>query len=298
MSNLIKAGFFAFSQNEALVIDANQSKIIKGIDEAIAEAASAKEESLEEALAEALIQEANLDDEQKEENNLLTMCTADIPVLSDESLSDLQKMAEEITKSAKEEAEEIIKQAYEEAERIRAEAYEETVQIKEDAKQEGYQQGYQEAVASAKSEYEKKEEELERKQNESELVLQQEKEVFIKETEHKMVDLLCQLVPTITGVVIENQKDVLLYMINVAMRDLDNSRRFVIKVSDEDYEELSGRKDEIYGALNPNVELEIFEDAKLSSMQCLIETDNGIVDISLDVQFDNLLKALQLMIQE
>lgn len=113
--------------------------------------------------------------------------------------------------------------------------------------------------------------------------MQEGEEILIKTTEHKMVDLLCQLIPTITGVVIENQKDVLLYMINVAMRDLDNSRHFVIKVSSDDYDKVSARKEEIYGAMNPNIDLEVFEDAKLLPMQCLIETDNGIVDISLDV---------------
>ena len=45
-------------------------------------------------------------------------------------------------------------------------------------------------------------------------------------------------------------------------------------------------------------ELEVFEDAKLEKYQCLIETDNGIVDISLDAQFANLTKALRLMIKD
>ena len=57
-------------------------------------------------------------------------------------------------------------------------------------------------------------------------------------------------------------------------------------------------KDNIYGALNPGIKLEIFEDSKLSKMQCLIETDNGIVDLSLDVQLGNLKKALKMMIKE
>ena len=82
------------------------------------------------------------------------------------------------------------------------------------------------------------------------------------------------------------------------MQDLDNSKHFVIKVSSNDYEELLERKDEIYGALNPAIEMEIFEDAKLTAMQCLIETDNGIVDVSLDVQLDNLITALKLMVKE
>ena len=60
MSNLIKSGFIAFSQDQALVIDANDNKIIKGIDEAIQEAAVAEEPSMEDTLAEAMIEDAQL----------------------------------------------------------------------------------------------------------------------------------------------------------------------------------------------------------------------------------------------
>jgi flagellar assembly protein FliH len=106
------------------------------------------------------------------------------------------------------------------------------------------------------------------------------------------------MVHHVTGVSIDGMQGVLLYMINNSMRELDNSHHFVVRVSPDDYEEISKDKDKIYGALNPGIELEIFEDAKLSKMQCLIETDNGIVDVSLDAQLDNLVKVLKLMIKE
>ena len=44
--------------------------------------------------------------------------------------------------------------------------------------------------------------------------------------------------------------------------------------------------------------IELFEDAKLSRYQCSIETDNGMIDLSLDVQMDNLITALKLMVKE
>ena len=288
LSNLIKSGFVAFSQDNALVIDANENKIIKGINEVM------EETSVEEALAEEMIHDAGLDDALQEEDALLTMNAENIEALS----AGLPNIAGEMVKAAKAEAEDIVARAHEEADQLRAEAYEEVEKIKNQAREEGYQKGYQDGIDTASNECLEKKAELEGKIQESIVRMQEGEEILIRTTEHKMVDLLCQLIPSITGVVIENQKDVLLYMINVAMRDLDNSRHFVIKVSSDDYEEVSVRKEEIYGALNPNIDLEVFEDAKLLPLQCLIETDNGIVDISLDVQLDNLKKALKLMIQE
>jgi len=294
LSNLIKSGFVAFSQDNTLVIDGNKSKIIKGIDETVSETAA----SVEETLAEAMIHDAGLDDTSLAEDALLVMDTADIPILSEDSSGSMKEKADDVVNSAKNEADEIVARAHEEVEQLRAEAYVEAENIKSQAKEEGYQTGYREGLDAARNECEEKKAELERQIQESAVRLKEKEQILVKTTEHKMVELLCQLIPTITGVVIEDQKDVLFYMINVAMQDLDNSRHFVIKVSSDDYEEVSQRKEEIYGAMNPNIDMEVFEDAKLSPMQCLIETDNGIVDISLDVQLDNLKKALKLMVQE
>lgn len=295
MSNLIKSGFVAFSQDNKLVIDANQHKIIQALDTAVEEAAQ-NDASVEEALAEALVRDAEIEGMEFGED-LLTMDTSELPNLPD-STDKLKQMAEDIVKSAKSEAEIIVNQAHDEVEHMRAAAYEEAKDIRQTAHEEGYAAGYREGADTAARELQEQSEALENRRQELEQEYSEKEEILVSNTERKMVDLLCQLIPTITGVVIDNQQDALLYMINTAMRDLDNSRHFVVKVSTGDYEAVADRKEEIYGALNPNIDLEIFEDAQLAAMQCLIETDNGIVDVSLDVQLDNLITALKLMIKE
>lgn len=297
LSNLIKSGFIAFSQNEKLVIDANRNEIIRGIDANIKEAAASEEkaDSMEESLAEALIRDVGLDDGDDID---FIVDTEELSGLLAEPSEQLRKVADKILVSAKQEAEEIVSKAHYEAEQLRATAYEETESLKAAAKEEGYQAGYEEGQTAIKSQFDAMMKELEQKEQEFELYMAKRKEELVKTTEVKMVELLCQLIPSITGVVIENQKDVLFYIINVAMQDLENSKHFVIRVSPKDYEDLFEKKEDIYGALNPNIEIELFEDSKLSDLQCIIETDNGIVDVSLDVQLDNLKKALKLMIQE
>ncbi len=305
LSNLIKSGFVAFSKDDKLVIDANKNKIITGIDTALEEAelhwdepAIHSESTMEEVLAEALIKDAGLDGDDFAEDELLKMNTSDLTNVLENSSGELQQVADEVVKSAQSEAEMIINHAHDEAEQMRSLAYDEAEQIKAQATEEGYQQGYEEGIRAASEELQEKRMVFEEYVQDKEHALQQKEVEILKETERKMVDFLCLLIPQITGVVIEEHRDVLLYMVNSAMQDLDNSKHFVIRVSSDDYEMIAERKDEIYGALNPNIELEIFEDAKLAPLQCLIETDNGIVDVSLDIQLENLITTLKLMVKE
>lgn len=297
MSNLIKSGFVAFSQDKKLLINADENRIIRAMNSGAEDNRIEEQPSVEEALAEALIMDAELEGTDFDEDISL-LVDGDRADLANETQEDMQQIVDEMLRSAQEEADAIVSKAHDEAEQLRAQAYDDAEEIKAQAQEEGYRAGYNNAMDSLSKEYAEKQAALDCKMRECEEQLQEKEAQLVEETERKMVDLLCQLIPSITGVVVEGQKDVLLYMINTAMHDLDNSKHFVIRVSSSDYEDLVERKEEIYGALNPAIEMEIYEDAKLSPMQCVIETDNGLVDVSLDVQLDNLMTALKLMIKE
>lgn len=288
LSNLIKSSFVAFSQKEALVIDANKNKIIQSINSGVEMTATGPE-----SVAEALIRDEELKGADFGGDTLMV----DASVFPDLSV-DIDESHEKDLETFKQEAEQIINKAHEEAEGLRAAAYEEAQQIKKSAYEEGYQQGYQEADVVIQKELSQKREELQQQQMDIEKECLAYKDEIVKQTEEKMVAILCNMISNLTGVFVEEQKNVLLYLINHAMEDMDNSKTFVIKVSSEDFMQLQERKEEIYGALNPNISIEFFEDVKLAPYQCIIETENGIVDLSLDVQMDNLITALKLMIKD
>jgi flagellar biosynthesis/type III secretory pathway protein FliH len=44
--------------------------------------------------------------------------------------------------------------------------------------------------------------------------------------------------------------------------------------------------------------MEMYGDAKLDGRQCIIETDNGIIDLSMDVQVKNLITAMKLLSED
>lgn len=295
MSNLIKSGFVLFSDDDVLKIDANDNKVIRGIDSDIKEESFSTETSVEEAIAEAMLDEAELEGlELTDAGSRLTMDSSELSATVEDDGTGLAS-AEDIISSAKKEAEEIVNSAYDEAEKMRGAAYDEAQSIKEQARKDGYQAGYDEGSGTAFKEYEEKNKELESMRASFEEEMRQREEDLINQTTNCMTDWLIKMVYHITGVSIEGVEGVLMYMINNAMHDLDNSRHFVIKVSPDDYSDISEHKDEIYGALNPGIDLEVFEDSKLSKLQCIIETDNGVVDVGLDTQLDNLIKALKLL---
>lgn len=294
MSNLIKSGFIAFSKDNAKVINSNEHRVIRDV--RIDASADAQEATtMEEALAEALIRDVGLDGG---DDMLLTMDSDEFAAASEEGEQLLQQKSSDMLDAAKREAEEIVSSAHDEAEVLRAAAYDEAEQLRASAQEEGFQQGYDAGQEKALSEFQEKERMLEERKEEIENYLVEHEKQIMQTTEHKMVELLCAFIPRLTGVVIDDNKEVLLHLINNAMRDLEDSKHFVIKVSSADYEDIVARKDMIYGFQNPSVQIEIFEDAKLNEKQCLIDTDNGMVNVSLDTQMKNLINAMQLLVKE
>lgn len=292
LSNLIKSGFVAFEKENAVVIDANKNKIIEAVDSMNMQDIK-NEESVEEALAAALIQDVGLYEDQ---SDVLTFDSNVFGDLSGASEEERQQVVDDILGNAQKEADEIIANAHEEVEQMRAQMYEEIENLRERSEREGFEQGYAEGSEKSMQESEELKNNLQQQIEENEQRFIEDKRKFLQETEHKMVDLLCELIPKLIGVSIADKYSVLLYIVNSAMQNLENSNRYVIRVSSEDYALIAEHKQDIYGAMNPNVDIEIFEDAKLEALQCQIDTDHGIVDVSLDVQLESLIQTLKMMV--
>ncbi len=117
----------------------------------------------------------------------------------------------------------------------------------------------------------------------------------LAQAEQDMVDVSCGLIEKLTGILVDSYKPVMLHMINNALNNTDSSKQFIIRVASEIYPYVADNRDRIIGASNPGVSIEIFGDSKLTSGQCMIESDNGIVDLSMDVQVKNLITAIKLL---
>ncbi len=261
--NVIKSGFVAFAQDEALLIDSENyfktHDLIKSVDE--------KDEDIE---------GLELSD-----------------ILSDEKYADPE------FEEKKQYADFVIKQAEDKAGSVIAEANIQASQIMADAKEQGFKQGYEEGKAKADAELketlEKERADMEAFKESFIAETEAAKEAYLESLEPQAAELICQYVTMLTGVITSEQESVMLYMINKAMRDIEDCKEYNIKVSTEDYGDLFEKRDEIYGVANPALRIELFADAKLARNQCIIETDNGIIDVSLDTQLKNLIRDIKII---
>lgn len=256
MSNLFKSGFQNLTANEPYIIDMNHREIKENRNIKIVR--PIEEKSMEEII------------ENNEDNKAI--------------LNDALEKATIIVDDAKEQAEKLLSDAELEAGAIR-----------EQAREEGYQRGLAEGLDAAKQQIE---DQMQAMRQQSAIAIQKKEEELLDElafAEKDMVDVACGLIEKLTGILVDTYKPVMLHMINNALNNTDSSKQFIIRVASEIYPYISDNRDRIIGAANPGVSIEIFGDAKLSSGQCMIESENGIVDLSMDVQVKNLITAIKLL---
>jgi len=189
-------------------------------------------------------------------------------------------LAASALEEAKKEAENIIRQAKEEAAKIKNEAFAQ-------AQKRGYDEGMQKARKEAErleAEYAKKLQKLE-----------EERANILDDLQPMLAELIAAFVEKITGIVIEDKKEVILYLVEKAVKKLDKCNELRIRVSTEDYEYVLGRREELARLFEREIAIYIAEDPSLLKNQCLIETDSRIIDCSLDVQLSNLITDIKLI---
>ncbi|CRZ34566.1 flagellar assembly protein FliH [Herbinix hemicellulosilytica] len=195
------------------------------------------------------------------------------------------KTEEEIKK----ETEQILEDARIKAAEILEEAKQEAVRIKEEAFKQASKQGYDEGIKKAGKEAEKLRQEL----NEQKLRQEKEYQMLLSQIEGNVAELVASLVTKITGILTEDKTDIILYLVEKGLRAYDNLDSYNIRVSSEDYDLLLSKKDyleEITGC-----QIQISKDLHLMKNQCVIESENKVIDCSLDVQLNNLVNDLKLL---
>lgn len=212
----------------------------------------------------------------------------------------LEPISEE-AENAIPESELLLQQAQEEIENMKAQALAEIeearVQVIEEAKKIGYQEGF---ALGEKEGYEKGHvdglnsvaEEREEALREVSIQLAQMEEAY----QNKIAELEPQFIETLTGIYehifhvsLKNSRDLIVYLIENTMRNLEGSNGFLIHVSREDYPFVSMQKKELVKGTGISVDdIDIIEDATLARSECMIETGNGVFDCGLGTQLEAL----------
>ena len=192
---------------------------------------------------------------------------------------------------ARAEAEEILAQAKAQAEEILAQAQAQAGQIREEAKKEGFNSG---TIESERQLTEKKQE-LEQQHAQLARQLEEDYEQRRNDMEPQIFEALLSVFTEVTHTVSEDNKEIVLHLINNVLKNVENSHSYSIKVSPDDYNFVLNNQGKIYCAMNNEVNLDIVQDMALKQNECMIETDSGVFNCSLDVELHNLIKQIKLL---
>lgn len=192
---------------------------------------------------------------------------------------------------ANERASQIIELANSDAEAIIENAKAECESIKQSAVQAGKAEGYNSGKIQALQEIEQKKQEIELEKKR----LSDEYEKKAAQIEPMLVDTILEVFAKVTHVLSEDKKDLVLQLVQDAITKNEFSSDFLIRVSTDDYKFIIDNKEKIDNSVSEKVHVEIVEDPTFSRGQCMIESDGGIYDCSLDIQLENLINSIKIM---
>ena len=202
----------------------------------------------------------------------------DVSAQTEELLEDARMQAQAIIDDANAQAEEILNAA-----QLNADAMKNLA--RQDGEKEGYNEGTQRAALELQDAQASMRAEVERVQNEyMERQLSMEREI---------VEMCLPVFEHVFAAELSGRKDVIYHLLDHCIMKIERTNQMQIKVSDANAEFIKSKKDEIQGKVGAEVGLDIIADPLLNDDQCIIETDGGIFDCSIDTELENLIREIR-----
>ena len=160
------------------------------------------------------------------------------------------------------------------------------------AREEGIRQGREEGLTRADEELAQVRADIE----EAKVLLEEEHRQMAAVMEAQYVEVLCDLIRKLTGVLLRDKKDVLLHLIRSGISDTQPSNRYTLRVSSDDLTLVENHLDEILMNIDSGVSIDVKEEKGLEKNECIIETDTQMVDCGFRTQLDNLITTLHMLV--
>ena len=276
-SNLYKAGFIHLGES-ARIIDMNEI-----LEQHLKEEAQRRSREPELVAA----QDGFTEGLDAEKVDVLLEPDAETASMQNASIQEQEQLNREVEAARNELAglqariEQEKEQAQLEIDQMKAKAFEE-------ANEQGYQEGYRKGLDSVQ--------ELQKQCEDERLQQEQEYQKKLEEMEPLMVDTLCDVYSHIFKVEAKEHKELVLKLLQDTLLKVDGTGSIIVHVAKEDYayvQEQKGALLEEAGMQSSSVE--IVSDATLARAQCMIETEGGVYDCSLDTELAELKRRLMLL---
>ena len=202
---------------------------------------------------------------------------------------DMSEQTEAILEEARQNAEQIIADANSQAEEILSAAKLNADAMKNLARQDGEKEGYNEGTQRAAMELQEAQRSM---QSEVDKIQNDYMEKQLQ-MERKIVEMCLPVFEHVFSVELGGRKDVIYHLLDHCIMKIERTGQMQIKVSDANADFIKSKKDEIQGKVGAEVGLDIIADPLLNDSQCIIETDGGIFDCSIDTELDNLIREIR-----
>lgn len=287
-SNLLKYGYTNLQQSDKRIIDTN-TLVEKRIEELAKRISPSPKPQMTEEETDGFV--SGLMADEIEVNGLVAGEQADAET-SGNVIKDNAEDVEKIVSRANEEARAIVEMAQKESVQILESARQKAKQEKVEMLASARKQGYDEGKRQAEEELASQQQELHNKARQLEADYQKK----IEELEPMFVDTITGVYEHIFHVELGSYREILVYLIESTIRNVEGGREFIVHVSKEDYPFVSMQKKQIMsGTPSTNSTVEVIEDLTLDKNECLIETEGGIFDCGLGTQMEELGRKLRLL---
>lgn len=276
-SNLYKAGQVVVN-GDARIIDSNElmKKKFQNVIHAVEN--YSQEEQPEEGFMEGL---------SAQELDALTDENGGRSLIKSTAAQELDAVRAEI-EQAKAELSDVQQQAQQILDHAQAEAAALKAKTLEEAKAQGYREGYKQAmdeVGVLKEECRAREEQLEQEYSQA-----------INELEPQFVENLTQIYEHIFKVDLSGYQQLVITLLTDAMQKIESAGNIIVHVAKENYVAVSEAKAELLEKTGLLAErMDIVPDMTLAPSQCMIETEGGVYDCSLETELEELTKKLTLL---
>ena len=278
-SNLYKAGFVHLGE-DARVIDMNAI-----LEKRLKEEAERRSRQPEHELVAA--QDGFTEGLNAEKVDVLLEPDAEAASQQNASIQEQEQLKQKIEEARNELAslqaqlEQEKEQAQLEIDQMKAKAFEE-------ANEQGYQEGYRKGLDSVQ--------ELQKQCEDERLQQEQEYQKKLEEMEPLMVDTLCDVYSHIFKVEAKEHKELVLKLLQDTLLKVDGTGSIIVHVAKEDYAYVQEQKAALLEEAGmQSGSVEIVSDAALARAQCMIETEGGVYDCSLDTELAELKRRLMLL---
>lgn len=204
-------------------------------------------------------------------------------------VEDAQKAAEGILLDAKRQSQKILEKASADASQILASAQTEANRLAEEAKSQGYAEGFERGRAEGQKEFEESCHRVLKTLGE----IVAERNNLISGLEKEVIDLVLDMADKVIRYELDRNDDAFVKMIQSALSTLRAPGYVIIKVHPDLYPKVCRLTDDSSPGKGWMKDIHVEQDDSLDPFDCLIETGCGTLDVGISTQLEQIGKAFR-----